>query len=56
MPDPTGFVPDGAPFAFVLPDGGALVPPDPTGFVPPAAPLPFIVPDGPEDEERRRSE
>jgi len=46
----------GAPFAFVLPDGGALVPPDPTGFVPPASSFPFIVPDGPEDGEGRRPE
>jgi len=51
MPDPTGFVPDGSPFVFTVPDGGALVPPDPTGFVPPASPFAFVVPDPVDTDE-----
>ena len=47
MTDPTGFVPAAAPFAYVVPDAGALAGPDPTGFVPPAAPVAYVVPDAP---------
>lgn len=47
MTDPTGFVPPAAPFAYVVPDAGALAGPDPTGFVPPAAPVAYVVPDAP---------
>jgi hypothetical protein len=55
MTDPTGFVPDGSPFVFVVPAPGALLPPDPTGFVPPAGPFTFVVPDGPEEPDRDRA-
>jgi hypothetical protein len=51
MTDPTGFVPPGSPFVFVVPDPGTLAAPDPTGFVPACTPFAFIVPDGPERRE-----